>query len=240
MVRTFIILAAMTVMGGQAARAKISTTITVEFEKNYVSSDNVPYITVGEAAYVKITMMPNDINTNAKLYVGDRFYNVAIVDGIGRCAVPNLASSEVTASNPTGSKTYDIRASFDGNDQYAASNSSVKQLQVRKVPTTLSVSLDKTSIDVGETATVSVVLDQSITTAAIVSVNNKEYIVAIVDGKGSLTLSHLQKGSYIVSATYAGDDRYIKSASDEVELQVNKIVTSLSVDVTSPVGASGI
>ncbi len=196
------------------AQDKTNISIDITFESPIV---------VGDDAMITVNLNPS-ITANVKLSVGTNTYDVAVVNGTGIYIIPNMEEG-----------TYDVQASFTGNDQYLESESIVKQLHVNKVPTDISISIDKTSIYVGETATVSIVLDPSITTVATVFVNSKECIVGIVDGKGSLTLSHLEEGVYTISATYGGDGKFVESTSNIVQLNVDKVETGITVTSESPI-----
>ena len=57
--------------------------------------------------------------------------------------------------------------------------------------------------------------------SVIVSVNDKNYTVAVVDGKGSLTLNDLAEGSYDVTATFIENDMYVGDVSDVATITVN-------------------
>ncbi|WP_296880866.1 Ig-like domain-containing protein, partial [uncultured Methanobrevibacter sp.] len=94
----------------------------------------------------------------------------------------------------------------------------------------MAVSIDNPSIFVGDSVVVGVVLNQTINNVVIVNVNDKDYIIGIVNGKGNLTLSGLTFGTYTVNATFAGEGKYAKSGSNNVSLEVNKIKTQLTAD----------
>ncbi|MBR6023487.1 MAG: Ig-like domain repeat protein [Methanobrevibacter sp.] len=190
---------------------QITTSVDVTFESSIVA---------GEDALIKVNMNPK-INGTVKLNVGDMSYNVAVVNGVGTLTVSNLANG-----------TYNVKAEFAGDDKYSGSSSAVKKLMVNMVTTKLSISIDKTSMTVDDKAVVSAVLNPSITDVITVRVNGKEYPIAVVDGKGSLTLSDLAKGTYDIDAVFAGDDKYTESTSGTVTLEVKgKTVTEMSVDI---------
>ena len=118
-----------------SVQAQTATTISVEV---------APSIDVGSDANVFVTLGA-DINAIATLTVtnSDNSYNetfhVALVEGSGIYTVPNL---------PVG--TYSITASFAGNEQYAASTSEPKTVQVNNITTALALSLRDETINVGD------------------------------------------------------------------------------------------
>ena len=207
---------------------------------------------VGNDAYVTVTL-DADINAIATLTVtnSDNSYNetfnVALVGGNGRYTVPNLAEG-----------TYSITASFAGNDQYAASTSDPQTLEVNKVPTTLTLSLDNNdivstkTIYVGDFPFLKCTLDQSINGVFNLTVNGENHVEGFVNGKytyerhtGGYKVSwvpdyfcnfyNLPAGTYTYKATYAGNDKYEGSESDEVTLTVLKNPTTISVAEITPI-----
>ena len=66
-----------------------------------------------------------------------------------------------------------------------------------------------------------------------IDVNN--YTLAIINGLGTKTYSHLPEGQRTVNAVFAGNDTYVGSNSIVEYMQVNKSEPTISVDVISPV-----
>ena len=182
-----------------------------------------PSVFVGDE--VTITVGSNPAVTGViKLNIGSNLYNVAVKRGVGKFIIDDLANG-----------TYDVWAVFEGDNYHLGNSSDVKQLEVKRIPTELSISVDKPSVFVGDSVVVGVVLDQSINTVATVNVNGKEYIIGIVNGKGNLTLDDLAFGTYNINATFAGEDKYVGSVSNNTILEVNKIETQLSGDAITVV-----
>ena len=225
-----------------SVQAQTATTISV---KPSLSS-----IIVGEDVYVVVTLDPA-INAIATLTVTDgasynKSFYVALEDGYGSYYVPNLAVG-----------TYSITASFAGNEQYAASTSEPKTVQVNNITTALALSLKDEAIYVGDFTGFIVELQNdnkqilSINAVATVRLTDKEtfnettdkvYTVGLVNGKNSETdykdcknmLTDLPAGTYKLKATYAGDNVYTGCESNVVTLTVNKIATTLTVaDITA-------
>ena len=182
-----------------------------------------PSVFVGDE--VTITVGSNPAVTGViKLNIGSNLYNVAVKRGVGKFIIDDLANG-----------TYDVWAVFEGDNYHLGNSSDVKQLEVKRIPIELSISVDKPSVFVGDSVVVGVVLDQSINTVATVNVNGKEYIIGIVNGKGNLTLDDLAFGTYNINATFAGEDKYVGSVSNNTILEVNKIETQLSGDAITVV-----
>ena len=182
-----------------------------------VTIDN-PSIFVGDKAIFAVNTNPT-VTGIVRLNIGSDSYDVVVNRGVGTFAISDLEMG-----------TYDVQAIFDGDNKHLGNSSDVKQLEVNRIPTGLAVSIDNPSIFVGDSVVVGVVLNQTINNVVIVNVNDKNYLIGIVNGKGNLTLSGLTFGTYTVNATFAGEGKYAKSGSNNVSLEVNKIKTQLIAD----------
>ena len=201
----------------------ISNTETLEVNKyatNITVDVNTPVI-AGDDAVITINLNES-INTTVKLTIGENTYDVAVVNGVGTYTAAGLANA-----------TYVVNATFAGDDKYSASSSSIKTLEVNKVPTALTINVDSPII-VGSDAVIGVELNQAINATVIVSVNDKNYTVGLVNGKANLTLSGLANGTYTIKAIYAGDNKYVNATSNIETLEVNKVASDLTINVDSP------
>ena len=93
-----------------------------------------------------------------------------------------------------------------------------------------SVAVDVKDIVVGEDAVIGVSVPGIVSGVVNVTVNDESYDVAIVDGKGTLTISNLVSGDYNISASYLGDDKYL-SSSNSTKFTISKLASSVAVDV---------
>ena len=217
-------------------------------------------INAGDDAYLTVTMTPTDISldsnpitTVAQVYVDTKFYDVAIVNGVGTCIVTNWAEKREILDYDYDNNVaiynvipYDVQAVFDGDDQYKASTSEVKQLTVEQIPTTLTVSVDKTTVNVGEPVTVTVELEPKIDACVTVCATDLRptfitgsynYTLALVKGRGTMKFSHFPASTRYFSAAYAGDDRYLHSHTGVKTVTITQTATTTDVSVTSPVMA---
>ena len=67
------------------------------------------------------------------------------------------------------------------------------------------------------------------------NINNNNYTTGIVNGRGLHTFSHFPAGPRCINAVFAGNDVIAGSMSEGEWIKVNKVETSASVEVTSPV-----
>ena len=93
-----------------------------------------------------------------------------------------------------------------------------------------SVAVDVKDIVGGEDAVIGVSVPGIVSGVVNVTVNDESYDVAIVDGKGTLTISNLVAGDYNISASYLGDDKYL-SSSNSTKFTISKLASSVAVDV---------
>ena len=185
--------------------AKLASTTTV----------NVSDIKVGEDAVISIAV-PEITSGVVSVTVGDAIYNVAVVDGKGSLTLSGLASG-----------SYDVVAKFNGDDKYLASEDSAK-FNVAKLASTTTVNVS--DIKVGEDAVISIAVPEITSGVVSVTVGDAIYNVAVVDGKGSLTLSGLASGSYDVVAKFNGDDKYLAS-EDSAKFNVAKLAPTIDIAV---------
>ena len=201
----------------------VSNTLNLTVTGDNISSSvdisfNMDSVFVGDDVVITVNSNPT-VTEVIKINIGSNSYNVAVNRGVGTLTISDL---------PNG--IYDVQAIFDGDNKHSGSSSEVKQLEVKRIPTNLSISIDNSSRVVGDSAVVSVVLDQSINNVVTVNVNGKDYLIGLVNGYGNLTLNDLAFGTYNVNATFANDDKYVESTSNNVVFEVNKIKTELTGD----------
>jgi hypothetical protein len=116
-----------------------------------------------------------------------------------------------------------------GNDKYNGNVSDPQKFNVNRVPTDISVTV-KTPITYGDVAVITVELDETINATVKLTVDGKEYDVAIINGKGGFNASGLNSGNHKVNVTYAGDDKYVGS---ENSTSFNVDNATLVADVTA-------
>ena len=187
-------------------------------------------IFVGEDANYVINITTNNgytFNDFVTVLVNNKEYNVSISNGIGRFAVHAL---------PEG--TYSADVSYGGNNMYNSMYiMKVAPVTVNKVSIRdITVTAQRNSIFVGQNAvySIDVIANETaylVNGSVTVKLNNKEYIVPISDGKGSLNVSGLPEGSYTVDVTYAGDATFNSfNVTGKANVNVNKVnITNINV-----------
>ena len=92
------------------------------------------------------------------------------------------------------------------------------------------VTVDASSINVGDVAVINVTAPIDVTRPVIVNVGGVEYSVNITNGVGQLNVSGLDSGSYNVTAVYYGDDKYTIGNAN-TSFVVSKVSSTVSVHV---------
>ncbi|MDO5848313.1 MAG: Ig-like domain repeat protein [Methanobrevibacter sp.] len=182
-----------------------------------ISVDNITY---GENATVNVSS--SDLNSgNVQVIIKDIKTNETIYNSSNS---PNteFKLSDLNAGN------YSAFVDFAGNDDYApASNSTV--FEVDKAGSDLVIEAD--NITFGQDLVCNVTLG-NITGSVNITVNNKNYTVDLVNGKGNLTVSGLDAGDYVVSGVFPGNDNYLAS-NNTANVTVMKVQPSLNVTASN-------
>ena len=108
-------------------------------------------IFVGDEVIVAVNMNPT-VKGTVRLNIGSKSYDVVVNRGVGTFAISDLEMG-----------TYDVQAIFDGDNEHSASSSDVKILEVKKIPTNFTVTIDNPSIFVGDKAIFAVNTNPAVT-----------------------------------------------------------------------------
>ena len=177
------------------------------------------------------------LNGNVIVTVNGKEYTVKVTDGKGIATGDKLAAG-----------TYGFAAAWAGNDNYNAvvENGDFK---VNKIDSTVAVNVN--NIKVGEELTITVNVPSDATGDVTVSVDGKEYNVAIENGKAVKTIADLKANDYTVTVKYSGDNNYnaavaassftVSKVDSTMDVTVNDIVFGgdLTVDAVLPDDATG-
>ena len=169
-----------------------------------------------EATLTGVNSTP--LNGNVIVTVNGKFYVVNVTDGKGTLTGVKLAAG-----------TYGFTAVWAGNDNYATVDEN-GDFKVNKLNSTVAVNAD--DIKVGENVTVSVNVPSDATGNVIVTVDGKDYTVAIVDGKAVKTIADLKANNYTVTVKYAGDNNYNPN-QNTTKFTVSKI-SDYNMNITVP------
>ena len=177
------------------------------------------------------------LSGNVIVTVAGKEYTVKVTDGKGIATGDKLAAG-----------TYAFAAAWAGDDNYniVTENGDFK---VNKIDSSVAVNVN--NIKVGEELTITVNVPSDATGDVTVSVDGKEYKVAIENGKAVKTISGLKADDYTVTVKYAGDNNYnaavaassftVSKVDSTMDVTVNDIVFGgdLTVDAVLPDDATG-
>ena len=175
-----------------------------------------------EATLTGVNSAP--LSGNVIVTVAGKEYTVKVTDGKGIATGDKLAAG-----------TYAFAAAWAGNDNYNAvvENGDFK---VNKIDSTVAVNAD--DIKVGENVTVTVNVPFDATGDVTVSVDGKEYNVAIENGKAVKTIADLKANDYTVTVKYSGDNNY-NANQNTTEFTVSKI-SDYNMNITVPEFKEGV
>ena len=172
-------------------------------------------IKCGEEAVITATVT-NGATGTVTFFVNGKTYVVDITDSVATLKIADLTTGD-----------YPVFAYYNGDKYYKTSYNSTT-FNVAKLASTTTVNVS--DIKVGEDAVISIAVPEITSGVVSVTVGDAIYNVAVVDGKGTLTLSGLASGSYDVVAKFNGDDKYLAS-EDSAKFNVTKLASTIDIAV---------
>ena len=196
-----------------------NTVVSKEKPKmNVIAEDSIIF---GENLTVKVEL-PKDANPSWVLMsVGEIYYYVKIDD------------EGVSLWNMTGLEAgiQYIKIGYRGNNKYEAVEV-FHTVNVIKANPNLNVFIK--DVNYGENLTIYATLNgvnnTNLTGNVIVTINNKNYSVVVINGKGNVSADKLPAGLYNFSATWAGNDNY-NGTNISSGFKINKIDSTIAINV---------
>jgi len=196
-----------------------NTVVSKEKPKmNVIAEDSIIF---GENLTVKVEL-PKDANPSWVLMsVGEIYYYVKIDD------------EGVSLWNMTGLEAgiQYIKIGYRGNNKYEAVEV-FHTVNVIKANPNLNVFIK--DVNYGENLTIYATLNgvnnTNLTGNVIVTINNKNYSVVVINGKGNVSADKLPAGLYNFSATWAGNDNY-NGTNISGGFKINKINSTIAINV---------
>ena len=196
-----------------------NTVVSKEKPKmNVIAEDSIIF---GENLTVKVEL-PKDANPSWVLMsVGEIYYYVKIDD------------EGVSLWNMTGLEAgiQYIKIRYRGNNKYEAVEV-FHTVNVIKANPNLNVFIK--DVNYGENLTIYATLNgvnnTNLTGNVIVTINNKNYSVVVINGKGNVSADKLPAGLYNFSATWAGNDNY-NGTNIFGGFKINKIDSTIAINV---------
>ena len=178
-------------------------------------------IYVGQNSRINISLNPikYTVNGSVLVKVNNDDYIVPITNNVGYTIIEGLSNG-----------TYDVTVTYDGNDQFNSKVATASLVVVNKIPT--SIFMNNVSINVGDTANIVAVINNSEVTGNVTfTVNGDEYTVGIINGIASLNVSNLNTSSNKeILASYSGDYKFMNSSTSAL-LNISKLHGNASIIV---------
>ena len=171
--------------------SKINTAI-------FILADDVNY---GDLLEVKINLT-NVTDGKVNISIGDISKILNVSKGVAKTTFENLDA---------GIKT--IYVSYLGDYRYNPSSNS-KTIHVNKIKPDLSAEVS--NILFGNDEIINITLPEKVSGSVIVNIDNKNYSLLLKNGFGTLTISNLTTGRYVVKIDYNGDNNYLANSLSEV------------------------
>ena len=191
-----------------------STKFTIDLIDSSIAVE-AKNIKCGEEAVITATVT-NGATGTVTFFVNGKTYVVDITDSVATLKIADLTTGD-----------YPVFAYYNGDKYYKTSYNSTT-FNVAKLASTTTVNVS--DIKVGEDAVIDISVPEITSGVVSVTVGDAIYNVAVVDGKGSLTLSGLASGSYDVVAKFNGDDKYLAS-EDSAKFNVAKLASTIDIAV---------
>ena len=150
-------------------------------------------VTVGKTEYITVNL-PKDATGQVLVQINGVGYYANVVNGVAKVAVPKLDAG-----------TYTAKITYIGDDKYEPVTTSVK-FTVEKAKSSMSAIGD--DINVGDDATVTIILPNDATGTVTVTIGGKTYSTKVVDGKAVFVIPDLPAGVYKATVRYSGDAKY--------------------------------
>ena len=204
------------IYGGSDKYVQNATTanFTVSKRNSYVKV-NVSDINVGDVAYINVTV-PSNATGHVIVNVNGANYTVNLTGGIGSLSVEGL-----------GNGTYNVIATYLGDNQYLSSINDTQTFGVNKVASSINITISNFGV-IGNGSDADIIVKVPVDATGKVEITlakefeSKTYTIYVNDGIGTLHLETPEIGIYNVTAKYLGDGKYIGSENkSELDVYIN-------------------
>ncbi|WP_409200194.1 beta strand repeat-containing protein [Methanobrevibacter sp. DSM 116169] len=174
---------------------------------------NVESTLNGNDLTIEINFTDLTTSGNMKITIGNRTYTIEVVNG--------KASTTIT---------------IDSNDYQAyveyISNGYLDSGKYTEFKNNTEIKIDVKDIELGENATITIEFASNMTIDFTIQINGNDYIINIVNGTGTKSISGLKIGNYTIIANFTGNQTHISSYKNAT-FEVTKIATTTSIAAPS-------
>ena len=204
------------VYSGDDKYASNSTSTEVEVSKDVIDPDDIKVIDQGNGTVVVV--VPENATGNITIKVGDKNYTAPIVNG----------TAVVTVDNSTPG-THDVEVIYSG-DENIEGTSTKATITTPKLNAPISV--DVSSIDVGDTAVITVNVPNGATGNVTIVIDGVNYTEEINGGKAVFNIENLSAGNKTIAVEYGGDNTYLGNHS-VANITVSKVTPDVGINVVA-------
>ena len=209
--------------------AKGTYTVTASYAGNdkYLSKSNTTSFNV-KALDPSINLAKDTVKKGENLVIelpGDATGTVTAVIGGKTITAPVNNGKAVISTKDVPAGKYSAKFTYSGDSKYNARDLSAN---VKVQTDDYSITVSAKDISAGDKAVITVTLPGDATGSVSIVVGGKTYTAPINNGKATLDVSGLTKGTYTVSVTYAGNDKYL-SKSNSTSFNVKALDPSINV-----------
>ena len=163
-------------------------------------------------AEIEITL-PDDATGNVSIIVNGKEYNATVENGKIHVTADNI----VIGPN-------DINITYSGDEKYASINRSEIFNGDKKESF---VQISTGNIKLGQDAVIIISVPEDATGNVLITVNDRDYLRSVNNGRVILTISNLIVGEYGISADYLGDANYLDSYNTSSFKVIDSVVDSV-------------
>ena len=228
-----------TIYGG-LANATYNVIVKLAADNNYNASETSKVIYVNkDNVSINLDEITETYNVGEEVGITVRFNKnitgnvIFTINGNNYTVNVNNMNHASYAYIPEINGTYTVSAFYVGSDKFSAiSTASSVSFNVNKIPTQLIITANP--IYVGQDAIINVEVRNNEATGSVnITVNNKNYIVVLNNGHGSISISGLSNTTNnTINAFYNGDNKYQES-NNKSGISVSKVDIS-SIVLTPP------
>jgi len=199
------------------APGKYSAKFAYSGDSKYNSKDLTANVNV-ESSKVdpSISLVKDTVKQGEDLVVqlpGDATGTVTAVIGGKTISAPVNNGKAVIPTNDIAPGKYSAKLSYSGDSKYNSKDLTANVNVESADPVDYSIIVSAKDINVGDKATITVTLPSDATGSVSIVVNGKTYTASVNKGKATLDVSGLAKGTYTVTASYAGDSKYVSKSN---------------------------
>ncbi|MEE0025463.1 Ig-like domain repeat protein, partial [Methanobrevibacter sp.] len=149
-----------------------------------------------------VVQLPSDATGTVTAVIGGKTISAPVNNGKAVISTKDIAPGK-----------YSAKLSYSGDSKYNSKDVTANVNVESADPVDYSIIVSAKDINVGDKAVITVTLPSDATGSVSIVVNGKTYTASVNKGRATLDVSGLAKGTYAVTASYAGDSKYVSKSN---------------------------